>query len=166
LIPYGPLPNGSMKVTFLQWQYEGDIPPEYLFPKNIDIPAFDDDMALSHETSPDDQLAPDHLKDIFFYPMSPGEHHTSPALPTPTETNGESREPPISTFPSQFGASTTQPTMPRATNEPPAIHLTLRNGETNAPPPHYPGASIEPPANQHSNFPGASIEATSSKPTL
>jgi len=41
-----------------QWTYDGNLPPEYLFPETIDIPT---------NNPPDDQLAPDALEYIDYY---------------------------------------------------------------------------------------------------
>jgi len=43
----------------IQWTYDGDVPPEYLFPENIDFP--------THEMEPDDQLATDTLDHLDYY---------------------------------------------------------------------------------------------------
>jgi len=62
-----------------QWNYNGDIPPEYLFPKNIDFLTSKDTDNVLHAQPPDDQLPPDPLEDILINPLCPREplarHH-------------------------------------------------------------------------------------------
>jgi len=82
-----------------QWHYNGDIPPEYLFPENIDFPTMDDDLGTTFEPSPDDQLATGHLKEILLNPICPGATHRTLTAPTTTETTGEPIVPPVQCLP-------------------------------------------------------------------
>jgi len=56
----------------LQWTYDGDIPPEYLFDKALDLPIPDFDATSTLPTSLSKQLATDCFEDIIIDPMCPG----------------------------------------------------------------------------------------------
>jgi len=45
------------------WQYDGNMPPEYIFPKTIDLPAGNSTDVAMTLNIPNDQLATDTLEE-------------------------------------------------------------------------------------------------------
>jgi len=101
--------------TQSQWQYTGDIPPEYLFQETQDLPLSEGDTDTSPPIPLNKQLATAHLEDLIISLMTPGETHEPPVR----SPNGETHEPLL---------------MPGETQEPPHHNLTIRTGETHEPP--------------------------------
>ncbi len=141
-----------------QWQYDGDIPPEYLFLETLDFPDNKDNPQDPSPTFQDDQLAPDSLVDLLLQPMCPREphkplahqHNTASTAPKRTHTSQQTDQEHHPQLPTQQTTSPGDPSDPLVNPTAPTIH-----GETLAAPPRAHtqtnGGPLEPPTTQNTN---------------